>query len=86
MQWGFLSPDKAPVVNTWNKRGIHNSSKQVICARVKKKSENSFISFYKYSENSFLEFSCPNDVLQLHLAAIFVTSGSNTIHIAVKAC
>lgn len=45
MQWGFLSPDKAPVVNTWNKRGIHNSSKQVICARVKKKIWKQFYFF-----------------------------------------
>lgn len=89
MEYGFLNPDKTPIVAT-HKRGIHNSSKKVICTRVKKKNKfwEQLYFFLKIQWKLFvLEFSYPNDVLpQLHLAAIFVTSGSNRIHIVLNAC
>lgn len=88
-QCGFLNPDKTPIVAA-HKRGIHNSSKQVICTRVKNinKFWEQLYFFLQIQWKLFvLESSYPNDVLsQLHLAAIFVTSGSNRIHIVLNAC
>lgn len=88
MQWGFLSPDKTTEVNTQNKNPQFFKIGHMYKSKKKKKSENGCHFFLQIQWKLFvLEFSYPKEMLpQLHLAAIFVTSGSNRIHITLKAC
>lgn len=85
MQCGFLSPDKTPVVTEQERNPQFFKTGHMYKSQKKKFWEQ--LDFFLQIQWKFfvLEFSYPNDVLpQLHLAAIFVTSGSNRIHIALK--